>query len=153
MSENAAPTGTLLEVKDLRVLYEVRGAKAPAVDGVTLSLRPGDALGLAGESGCGKSTLALACLGLLPRNATVEGSIRFRDTDIVVAKPGRLRALRWAGISMVFQDAMTSLDPVATIGSQLRTVLGAVERVSRRAATAMASWAIEPESERLPSSS
>ena len=72
---------TLLEIKNLRVLYEVRGVKAPAVDGVDLSLRAGDALGLAGESGCGKSTLALACLGLLPRNATVEGSIRFRDTE------------------------------------------------------------------------
>ena len=81
MSETLTPTGTLLEVKDLRVLYEVRGVKAPAVDGVDLSLRPGDALGLAGESGCGKSTLALACLGLLPRNATVEGSIRFQGTE------------------------------------------------------------------------
>src|SRR3712207_8573180 len=73
--------GRLLEVKNLRVLYEVRGTKAPAVDGVDLSLRPGDALGLAGESGCGKSTLALACLGLLPRNATVEGSIRFQRSE------------------------------------------------------------------------
>ncbi|HEX5848862.1 MAG TPA: ATP-binding cassette domain-containing protein, partial [Rubrobacter sp.] len=105
MTETAAPTGTLLEVKNLRVLYEVRGTKAPAVDGVNLSLQPGDALGLAGESGCGKSTLALACLGLLPSNATLEGSIRYRETEVIGAKPGRLRALRWAGISMVFQGA------------------------------------------------
>ena len=93
MTETAKPTETLLEVRNLRVLYEVRGVKVPAVDGVNLSLRPGDALGLAGESGCGKSTLALACLGLLPRNATVEGSIRFRNDEVVGAKPGRLRAL------------------------------------------------------------
>jgi peptide/nickel transport system ATP-binding protein len=119
MSETSAPPGTLLEVKNLRVLYEVRGVKAPAVDGVDLSLRPGDALGLAGESGCGKSTLALACLGLLPRNATVEGSIRFRDTEVVGAKPGRLRALRWAGISMVFQGAMNAFNPVKRVGNQV----------------------------------
>src|SRR5918994_7374869 len=103
---------TLLEIKNLRVLYEVRGIKAPAVDGVDLTLRAGDALGLAGESGCGKSTLALACLGLLPHNATVEGSIQFLDTEVVGAKPGRLRALRWAGISMVFQGAMNAFNPV-----------------------------------------
>jgi peptide/nickel transport system ATP-binding protein len=131
MSETATPIGTLLEVKDLRVLYEVRGAKAPAVDGVTLSLRPGDALGLAGESGCGKSTLALACLGLLPRNATVEGSIRFRDTDVVVAKPGRLRALRWAGISMVFQGAMNAFNPVKGVGDQVVEAILLHEDVSR----------------------
>jgi peptide/nickel transport system ATP-binding protein len=111
--------GTLLEIKDLRVLYEVRGTKAPAVDGVDLSLGAGDALGLAGESGCGKSTLALACLGLLPRNATVEGSIRFLDTEVVGAKPGRLRALRWAGISMVFQGAMNAFNPVKRVGDQV----------------------------------
>src|SRR5688572_31379952 len=119
MSETLTPTGTLLEIKDLRVLYEVRGVMAPAVDGVNLSLRPGDALGLAGESGCGKSTLALACLGLLPRNATVEGSVRFRDTEVVGAKPGRMRALRWAGISMVLQGAMSALNPVRRVGDQV----------------------------------
>ena len=107
---------TLLEIENLRVLYEVRGKKAPAVDGVNLSLGAGDALGLAGESGCGKSTLALACLGLLPRNATVEGSIRFRDQEVIGAKPGRLRAMRWAGISMVFQGAMNAFNPVRTGG-------------------------------------
>jgi peptide/nickel transport system ATP-binding protein len=119
LRETVAPTGTLLEVKNLRVLYEIRGVKAPAVDGVDLSLRPGDALGLAGESGCGKSTLALACLGLLPRNATVEGSIRFQGTEVIGAKPGRLRALRWAGISMVFQGAMNAFNPVKRVGDQV----------------------------------
>ncbi len=131
MSETAAHTGTLLEVKDLRVLYEIRGTKAPAVDGVNLSLRPGDALGLAGESGCGKSTLALACLGLLPRNATVEGSIRFRDAEVVGAKPGRLRALRWAGISMVFQGAMSAFNPVKRVGDQVVEAILLHESVSR----------------------
>ena len=131
MSEPTTPTGTLLEVENLRVLYEVRGAKAPAVDGVNLSLRPGDALGLAGESGCGKSTLALACLGLLPRNATVEGSIHFRDAEVVGAKPGRLRALRWAGISMVFQGAMSAFNPVKRVGDQVVEAILLHESVSR----------------------
>ena len=131
MSETATPSEPCWRVKDLRVLYEVRGAKAPAVDGVTLSLRPGDALGLAGESGCGKSTLALACLGLLPRNATVEGSIRFQDTEVVGAKPGRLRALRWAGISMVFQGAMNAFNPVKRVGDQVVEAILLHEDVSK----------------------
>jgi peptide/nickel transport system ATP-binding protein len=121
----------LLEINDLRVLYEVRGVKAPAVDGVDLSLEAGDALGLAGESGCGKSTLALACLGLLPRNATVEGSVLFRDTEVVGAKPGRLRALRWAGISMVFQGAMNAFNPVRRVGDQVVEAILLHEGVSR----------------------
>src|SRR5918997_1289321 len=130
MSETVAPPGTLLEVRNLRVLYEVRGVKVPAVDGVDLTLRPGDALGLAGESGCGKSTLALACLGLLPRNATVEGSIHFRDAEGVGAKPGRLRALRWAGISMVFQGAMSAFTPVKRVGDQVVEAILLHESVS-----------------------
>src|ERR687898_261682 len=126
--------GTLLEIKNLRILYEVRGVKAPAVDGVDMSLGAGDALGLAGESGCGKSTLALACLGLLPRNATVEGSVRFRDTEVVGAKPGQLRALRWAGISMVFQGAMNAFNPVKRVGDQVVEAILLHEDVSRREA-------------------
>ena len=125
------PGATLLEMKDLRVLYEIRGARAPAVDGVDLTLRAGDALGLAGESGCGKSTLALACLGLLPSNATVEGSIRFRDTEVIGAKPGRLRALRWAGISMVFQGAMNAFNPVKRVGDQVVEAILLHEDVTR----------------------
>src|SRR5215212_6321274 len=127
--------GTLLEVRDLHVLYEVRGTKGPAVDGVNLSLRAGDALGLAGESGCGKSTLALACLGLLPRNASVEGSIRFRNDEVVGAKPGRLRALRWAGISIVFQGAMSAFNPVKRVGDQVMEAILLHENVSKREAS------------------
>jgi peptide/nickel transport system ATP-binding protein len=134
MSETVAPTETLLDVRNLRVLYEVRDARAPAVDGVDLSLRAGEALGLAGESGCGKSTLALACLGLLPYNATVEGSIRFQETEVVGAKPGRLRALRWAGISMVFQGAMSAFNPVKRVGDQVAEAILLHENISRNEA-------------------
>jgi len=127
--------GNLLEIQDLRVLYEVRGAKAPAVDGVDLSLGAGDAVGLAGESGCGKSTLALACLGLLPRNATVEGSMKFEGAEVVGAKPGRLRALRWAGISMVFQGAMNAFNPVKRVGDQVVEAILLHEDVSKKEAS------------------
>src|SRR5918998_777123 len=120
----------LLEINDLRVLYGGGGVKPPAVDGVDLSLQSGEALGLAGESGCGKSTLALACLGLLPHNATVEGSIRFQETEVVGAKPGRLRALRWAGISMVFQGAMSAFNPVKRVGDQVIEAIRLHESVS-----------------------
>ena len=111
--------GPVLEVADARVVYRARGEDAPAVDGVSLSLARGDSLAIAGESGCGKTTLALACMGLLPKNATVSGSIRFRDEEIIGAKPGRLRAIRWAGISMVFQGAMNALNPVKRVGDQM----------------------------------
>ena len=132
MSETTAPTGTLLEIENLRVLYEVRGAKAPAVDGVNLSLGPGDALGLAGESGCGKSTLALACLGLLPAQRDGRGVDPIpRATEVVGAKPGRLRALRWAGISMVFQGAMSAFNPVKRVGDQVVEAILLHEDVSK----------------------
>jgi peptide/nickel transport system ATP-binding protein len=113
----------LLVVSNLRVLYELGGRKGAAVDGVDLVLRPGDSLGLAGESGCGKSTLALACMGLLPKNATVEGSITFQGEEVIGAKPGRLRAIRWAGIAMVFQGAMNALNPVKRIEDQIAEAL------------------------------
>ena len=109
----------LLEIENLRVLYEIRGQKAPAVDDVSLRVEPGSSLALAGESGCGKTTLAMACMGLLPSNASTEGSIRFRGDEMIGAKPGRLRAMRWAGIAMVFQGAMNALNPVQRVGPQI----------------------------------
>ena len=124
----------VLEVEDARVIYRVRGEDAPAVDGVSLSLERGDSLALAGESGCGKTTLALACIGLLPQNARVEGSIRFRGEELVGAKPGRLRTVRWAGISMVFQGAMNALNPVRRIGDQMIEAIQLHEKVSTSAA-------------------
>ncbi len=132
------PSVPLLEISNLRVLYDVRGAKAPAVDGVSLSLGSGGALGLAGESGCGKTTVALACLGILPPNATVEGSVRFNGRELVGAKPGHLRAVRWAGISMVFQGAMNALNPVKRVGDQVAEAMLLHDERDARAARARA---------------
>lgn len=126
--------GILLEISDLRVTYEVRGRRAPAVDGISLSLQPGESLGLAGESGCGKTTVALACLGLLPKNATAEGSVRFKGEELVGARPGRVRSIRWAGISMIFQGAMNALNPVKRVGDQIAEAILLHDEASSSAA-------------------
>jgi peptide/nickel transport system ATP-binding protein len=131
-------TEPLLQIEDVRILYEVRGESAPAVDGVSLSIDRSGSLAIAGESGCGKTTLAMACLGLLPNNARVEGSIRFKGDEVVGAKPGRLRALRWAGISMIFQGAMNALNPVQRVGAQLAEGILLHEKISQAKANARA---------------
>ncbi|GAA2967689.1 ABC transporter ATP-binding protein [Streptomyces enissocaesilis] len=106
----------LLEVKDLHVTY---GAGTRAVRGVDLTLSAGQKLGIAGESGCGKSTLALALLRLLPASARLSGEILLDGEDVLTMKWGRLRAVRWAGASIVFQGAMHSLNAVHRVGEQI----------------------------------
>ncbi|MFD7440712.1 ABC transporter ATP-binding protein [Streptomyces sp. NPDC059909] len=110
---------SLLEIKDLRVTYGTGAAAVPAVRGVDLTVGAGQKLGLAGESGCGKSTLALALLRLLPASARLTGEILLDGEDVLAMKWGRLRAMRWAGASIVFQGAMHSLNAVQRIGDQI----------------------------------
>ncbi|MFJ3225158.1 oligopeptide/dipeptide ABC transporter ATP-binding protein [Streptomyces sp. NPDC086783] len=107
---------SLLEVRDLEVTY---AGGAAAVRGVNLSLDAGQKLGIAGESGCGKSTLALALLRLLPAGTRVGGQILLDGEDVLTMKWGRVRAVRWAGASIVFQGAMHSLNAVHRIGDQI----------------------------------
>ncbi|MGW3560742.1 ABC transporter ATP-binding protein [Streptomyces sp. NPDC000963] len=110
---------SLLEVRDLRVTYGSGAAAVPAVRGVDLTLEAGTKLGVAGESGCGKSTLALALLRLLPASARLEGEILLDGEDVLTMSWGRLRAVRWAGASIVFQGAMHSLNAVHRVGDQI----------------------------------
>ncbi|MEU6978857.1 ABC transporter ATP-binding protein [Streptomyces sp. NPDC046371] len=110
---------TLLEVRNLSVTYGSGAAAVPAVRGVDLSLPAGSKLGVAGESGCGKSTMALALLRLLPASARMSGEILLDGEDVLTMKWGRLRAVRWAGASIVFQGAMHSLNAVRRIGDQI----------------------------------
>ena len=123
---------TLLDVRDLAVSY----GNVHAVRGVDLSLDAGQTLGMAGESGSGKSTVALSLLRLLPPTATVTGQVTFAGEDLLAAKWGRLRAVRWAEASVVFQGAMNALNPVRTIGEQIREPILLHEKVGARAARA-----------------
>ncbi|ANS67724.1 ABC transporter ATP-binding protein [Streptomyces lincolnensis] len=107
---------TLLEVRNLEVTYP---GGAAAVRGVDLRLAAGRTLGVAGESGCGKSTLALALLRLLPAGTRVTGEVLLDGEDVLAMKWGRVRAVRWAGASIVFQGAMHSLNAVHRVGDQI----------------------------------
>ncbi|MEU0135459.1 ABC transporter ATP-binding protein [Streptomyces sp. NPDC006296] len=109
----------LLEVRNLHVTYGSGASAVPAVRGVDLRVEAGRKLGIAGESGCGKSTLALALLRLLPASATLTGEILLDGEDVLTMKWGRLRAVRWAGASIVFQGAMHSLNAVHRVGDQI----------------------------------
>ncbi|MFE5620215.1 ABC transporter ATP-binding protein [Streptomyces sp. NPDC056463] len=110
---------SLLEVRNLTVTYGSGASAVPAVRGVDLTLEAGRKLGVAGESGCGKSTMALALLRLLPASARLTGQILLDGEDVLAMKWGRLRAVRWAGASIVFQGAMHSLNAVQRIGDQI----------------------------------
>jgi peptide/nickel transport system ATP-binding protein len=122
----------LLEVEDLRVTHDGK----PIVDGVDLTLAPGEALALAGESGCGKTTTALALLRLLPPTLIQSGVIRLRPEGVEdPINIGRrtetgMRLVRWRHISLVFQGAMNSLDPVQKVGKQIAEAIGIHERAS-----------------------
>ncbi|HYR81834.1 MAG TPA: ABC transporter ATP-binding protein [Thermoplasmata archaeon] len=110
----------LLEVKDLVIEYTTESGPVHAVSGVSFALDEGEALGLAGESGCGKTTTALALMRLLPYNGRIiSGSIVFRGRDLVKASETRIRKARWKDISIIFQGAMNSLNPVRNIGQQI----------------------------------
>ncbi|WP_392751042.1 ABC transporter ATP-binding protein [Streptomyces sp. LN590] len=116
MSTPSTQKTPLLEVRDLSVTY---AGGAQAVRGVNLTVDAGRKLGIAGESGCGKSTLALALLRLLPARTKVTGEILLNGEDVLAMKWGQVRAVRWAGASIVFQGAMHSLNAVHRIGDQI----------------------------------
>jgi ABC-type glutathione transport system ATPase component len=109
----------LLELRDLSVHYRTARGEVTAVRSVSLGLEAGQTLGLAGESGCGKSTVAMSVLRLLPRTARVEGRVLLDGEDVQGMSWGRLRAVRWAAASVVFQGAMHALNPVHRVGEQI----------------------------------
>ena len=115
----------LLEIKDLETCFRTPGGDVHAVDGVSFEVRGGETLGLVGESGCGKSVTALSIMQLVPEPAgeVVGGSITFDGTDLRTLSDREIRALRGNDLAMIFQDPMTSLNPVLTIGRQISEVL------------------------------
>jgi peptide/nickel transport system ATP-binding protein len=123
--EPEGSTGPLLDVQDLTVRFTRRGRPdVRAVDGVSFSVRPGQVVGLVGESGSGKSVTSLAVMGLLPpRGVQVEGRVLLGGRDLLRASDRELSQLRGRDMAMVFQDPMTSLNPVVPVGTQVTEVL------------------------------
>ena len=109
----------LFSVRDLRVAFEVRGQYVDAVRGINLTVEHGEVLGVVGESGSGKSMAMLAAVGLQPEAARVSGSVRFKGQELVGMPRRGLRKLRGSRIAMIFQDPLSSLNPVMTVGAQI----------------------------------
>ena len=125
----------LLEAEDLRIHIRSEDGLARAVDGVSFSLEPGEALALVGESGCGKSLTALGIMGLLPSAAFYAGgTLRFQGNDILGLSENNRRKLRGREMAMVFQDPMQFLNPVLTCGEQVAESLLILEKKSSREA-------------------
>jgi oligopeptide/dipeptide ABC transporter ATP-binding protein len=133
-----APAGKpLLEVADLRTWFFTRDGIVRAVDGVSFHVMPGETLAIVGESGCGKSVTALSMLRLVPSppGRIVSGSIRLGGRDLLELSEAEMRDVRGNDISMIFQEPMTSLNPVLTIGRQIAETLTLHQGLDRRAAT------------------
>ena len=123
----------LLTVENLTMHYMTRAGPVRAVDGVSFSVDRGQSLGLVGESGCGKSSIATSLLKLLPDNAALKsGKVVLDGVDLVPLSEAEMREYRWDRISMVFQAAMNSLDPVYRVGDQIVEALEAHYRYERK---------------------
>jgi len=134
----------LLAVEDLHVRFWTRRGTVHAVNGISFDIAPGETLGIVGESGCGKSVTSLAILGLLARNGRVEsGRAVFDGRDLIRQSDRALRSIRGREIAMIFQDPMTSLNPVLTIGRQIREALETHFGMGRKEADATAAEALD----------
>jgi oligopeptide/dipeptide ABC transporter ATP-binding protein len=133
------PREPLLSVEDLRVQFWTGRGTIYAVNGISFDIAPGETLGIVGESGCGKSVTSLALLGILPRaGRATTGTARFEGRDLLQLSDDELRTIRGKEIAMIFQDPMTSLNPVLTIGRQIREALETHFDMDKDAANARA---------------
>ncbi|MGJ7442349.1 ABC transporter ATP-binding protein [Aquipuribacter sp. MA13-6] len=137
-AERADPSTEILKVEDLTVRFPTDDGVVNAVRGVSYTLHPREVLGIVGESGSGKSVSSMAVMGLLPRSAKVSGRILFRGDDVLKMRPEQQRGLRGRKIGMIFQDPMTAMNPVLTIGNQLAEAVRSHEHISQAAALARA---------------
>ena len=135
----------LIEIKDLSIKYETGRSKAYAVNGVNLTIHKGEALGLVGESGAGKTTTALAMLNLIPAPAgkVTSGDILFEGESVFRMKPHEIQSVRGRKISMIFQNPLTSLNPLFTIGEQIAMVLRKHQKLNHKDAMEGASKLLE----------
>ena len=130
---------TLLQLQDVHTYFPTQDGIVKAVDGVSLSIRHGETLGVVGESGCGKSITALSIMRLIERpGRVVSGSIRLGDRDLLALSDDEMREVRGKTIAMIFQEPMTSLNPVFTCGSQIAEAVALHEGLSGREAAARA---------------
>ena len=149
-----APLQPLLAVEDLRTWFYTRDGIVRAVDGVSCAVYPGETLAVVGESGCGKSVTSLSILRLIasPPGKIVSGRLLFEGRDLLALSEEAMRAIRGNEISMIFQEPMTSLNPVFTVGRQIAEALELHQRMDRRRATARATEMLQlvkiPEPER-----
>ncbi len=126
---------SLLEVKELRTHFPTRAGLVRSVDDVSFSIAEGELVGLVGESGCGKSITALSVMGLIsPPGKIVGGSIKFRGEELTTASRERMREIRGDDIAMIFQDPMTSLNPVYTVGEQIAEAIRLHRKLDKKAA-------------------
>jgi oligopeptide transport system ATP-binding protein len=138
---NGAP---LLDIKNLKTSFRMSDGVVQAVRGIDLSVKRGEFLGVVGESGCGKSVAMLSVMGLLPENAAIKAnSLTFDGKDLLRASPREKRSVRGGEIGMIFQDPMTSLDPLYTIGNQLMEPLRIHAGMSAREAERRAAEMLE----------
>jgi len=128
----------VLEIQGLEVDFPTKDGVVHAVRGIDISLTQGEVLGVVGESGSGKSVTALATMGLLPKSADVRGSIRFQGRELLRLKEKDLAKMRGTGIAMIFQDPMTSLNPVYTVGWQITEAIQAHQDLNKEQAQARA---------------
>lgn len=129
------PEEPIFRIRDLRVIFGQRGIKTEAVRGIDLHVNAGEVLGIVGESGSGKSVGMLSSIGLNPAGSTVEGSVTYKGRELVGMPRADLRKLRGARIAMIFQDPLSSLNPVMSVGDQLAEALLLHDRnLSKRAA-------------------
>ena len=145
----------LLSVRDLRTHFFSAGKVVRALDGVSFDIAEGEVFGIVGETGCGKSVTALSILRLIPfpPGKIVSGAIRFKETELLSLPPERMRAFRGKEISMIFQEPMTSLNPVFRVGEQMREVIALHQGLGREkaweAAVAMLARVRIPEAEKV----
>jgi peptide/nickel transport system ATP-binding protein len=128
----------LLEIKELVTVFDTNRGRIKAVDGVSLSLQPGETLGIVGESGCGKTMLALSIMRLIPDNGSIiNGTISFQGQDLLKLSAEEIRSKRGNEIAMVFQEPMTSLNPVIRIGEQIAEAIRLHQKLTAKEALAL----------------
>lgn len=126
----------ILQIKDLEIIYKTDDGIVEALNGLTVSIERGKTLGIVGETGAGKTTLAKGIMGLIPKppGQITNGEILYNGQDILRLSEGEIRGIRGKEISMIFQDPMTSLNPVMTVGDQIAEVIENHEKLSRKEA-------------------